>query len=50
LFEPVRHWAGRFSYSASFNSAIIVPASLGENSGLVGAALEARDKCGIPCR
>jgi glucokinase len=50
LFEPVRHWAGRFSFSASFNSAIIVPASLGENSGLVGAALEARDKCGIPCR
>lgn len=50
LFEPVRHWAGRFSFSASFNSASIVPAELGENAGLVGAALEARDKCGIPCQ
>jgi glucokinase len=50
LLEPARHWAGRFSFSASFNSARIVPAALGETAGLVGAALEARDKCGIPCR
>lgn len=49
LFEPVRHWAGRYAFSSSFNSAIIVPASLGENAGLIGAALEARDGCGIPC-
>jgi glucokinase len=50
LFEPIRHWAGRFSFSASFNSTEIVPAALGENAGLVGAALEARDKCGVLCR
>ncbi len=50
LLEPVRHWAGRYAFSASFNSAAIAPASLGENGGLVGAALEARDRCGIPCR
>jgi glucokinase len=50
LFDPLRHWAGRFSFSASFNSTTIVPAALGDTAGLVGAALEARDRCGIPCR
>jgi len=45
LLGPARHWAGRYSFSV-----VISPASLGENGGLVGAALEARDRCGIPCR
>lgn len=49
LLGPARHWAGRYAFSASYASASIVSASLGESAGMVGAALEARDKCGIPC-
>lgn len=50
LMEPVRHWAGRYAFAASFKSVTIVSATLKENAGLIGAALEARDRCGIPCR
>jgi glucokinase len=50
LMEPVRHWAGRHAFAETFKSARIVPAMLKENAGLIGAALEARDRCGIPCR
>jgi glucokinase len=49
LLGPCRHWAGRYAFSASYASAPIVQASLGANAAMVGAALEARDKCGIPC-
>jgi glucokinase len=49
LLGPARHWAGRYAFSASYASASIVTASLGENAGMIGAALEARDKSGIPC-
>jgi glucokinase len=49
LLGPCRHWAGRYAFSASYACAPIVHASLGENAGMVGAALEARDRSGIPC-
>jgi glucokinase len=49
LLGPCRHWAGRYAFSASYASAPIVRGLLGENAGMMGAALEARDKCGIPC-
>ena len=49
LLGPCRHWAGRYAFSASYASVPIVHASLGANAAMVGAALEARDKCGIPC-
>jgi glucokinase len=50
LMEPVRHWAGRYAFAESLKSAKILSATLKENAGLIGAALEARDRCGIPCR